>query len=423
MTGQSTNHRGAAGGRSVARRSTPCRRRACAGSTGSGGSSQAPAAQQTTPPEPERVDLVDLMHQLRGKPPTPDSQTDPPSRRVVLVPIIASKPSTGFRVGLGANIEFGLGSSASRLSSINTALTILHRKQVAANFQPLLYGRDEAWLLLGENQFSPPSLKDTPLGVLAGEEGPEVAYNLIRFSDTYARRVRVHLRRRRLRLRAAGQVRTHVPGRLGVPRLLGYTRIRHERANSRGAVDQSHLRRPRLSERRHARPARGHELPHVHQGLPWRRLDVAAPAHRRPPLPEADDERPPSRRGLGLRGHRHLGHPRRISRCRRWAAICAAAPDADTPKASCAASRLVSFEAEYRAMLMANGSSASRSSRTRRPSATRRRQRTSVDDWYPGGGVGVRFQLQKRSRTNFTIDFGFGRKARDAFYVGLMDTF
>jgi len=380
-------------------------------------------APQAAPAETERVDLVDLVRRLRGKPPTPDHENDLPERRVILVPIIASKPSTGFRVGLGANIEFGLGSRATRLSSINTALSISTRKQVSANFQPLIYGRDDAWLLLGENQFSAPSLNDTPLGVLAGQEGPEVEYHLIRFSDTYARRIRGHLyagaglvyRRQSdfeptssadsafLAYSAKHGFDTGAQTAAGPSISLIFDDRDYPNDATRGMlVDTSYRmyikdflggdstwQRLLIDVRRYRKLTTNGR----HRAAVWGFADLVtsgtAPYFSLPTM------------GGDLRGRSGRGYAEGQLR----------------------GDRLVSFEAEYRAMLMANGLVGLAVFANTATVGDQASSTHIFDHWYPGGGIGVRFQLQKRSRTNFTIDFGFGRNGSHAFYVGLMDTF
>ena len=45
------------------------------------------------------------------------------------------------------------------------------------------------------------------------------------------------------------------------------------------------------------------------------------------------------------------------------------------------------------------------------------------DDVAPGGGVGLRVSMNKRSRTNICIDVGVGRQGSKGLYLGLQEVF
>ena len=106
--------------------------------------SSAASAQGTSPAsadgsEEARTDLFDLIRKIRKKPPEAATADD---RRTsfTIVPIIASKPSTGVKVGGGANIEFVLGDPATtRTSTLNGAVTYSTRGQFGAG-ESLLCG-------------------------------------------------------------------------------------------------------------------------------------------------------------------------------------------------------------------------------------------------------------------------------------------
>ncbi|SFV55765.1 hypothetical protein MNB_SM-4-78 [hydrothermal vent metagenome] len=41
----------------------------------------------------------------------------------------------------------------------------------------------------------------------------------------------------------------------------------------------------------------------------------------------------------------------------------------------------------------------------------------------PGAGLGLRFMLQKKTRTNLTLDYGFGNYQSSGLYLRLNETF
>ena len=141
--------------------------------------------------EAERVDLVDLARKVFKKPAAPPG--DPERVRMALAPIFASKPTTGFRIGIGATFELALGDETARLSSLNTGLSFSTKKQLAFTFQPLLYGGSGRWTLDGENQITPSGVSDIAAGDLASRDADQVGYHSLRFFDTYARRIRPSL--------------------------------------------------------------------------------------------------------------------------------------------------------------------------------------------------------------------------------------
>jgi outer membrane protein assembly factor BamA len=148
-------------------------------------------AQAPPSPPAERVDLVDLARKAFKRPPPPAG--DPDRTRMALAPIFASKPTTGFRLGVGATFEIALGDETARLSSVNTGLSFSTKKQLAFTFQPMFYGGSGRWLLDGENQITPSGVSDVAGGDLAARDGDQVSYHSLRFFDTYARRLRRNL--------------------------------------------------------------------------------------------------------------------------------------------------------------------------------------------------------------------------------------
>jgi hypothetical protein len=137
-----------------------------------------------------RTDLFDLIRKLREKPPEEAVKGD---RRVVftIVPIIGAKPTTGFRAGAGANIEFALGDpTTTRISVLNGDTTISSQGQFGAGAVLLLYGPHNRWKFEGRNSFKGARNGNVVLGTRAGPGGaPEIDYDSVRLFNTYLYRV------------------------------------------------------------------------------------------------------------------------------------------------------------------------------------------------------------------------------------------
>jgi outer membrane protein assembly factor BamA len=103
--------------------------------------------------------------------------------------------------------------------------------------------------------------------------------------------------------------------------------------------------------------------------------------------------------------------------------VAQARPGRGYPEYRFRGEQLLYFEAEYRATLtrnglfgmvfFANGTTVSSSLSGER----------LFDSVAAGGGFGFRFRLQKRSKTNFCVDFGFGRDGSRGVYVGIGEAF
>lgn len=137
-----------------------------------------------------RTDIRDLIRMLRKKPPEEAIKDD---RRVAftVVPVIGAKPTTGFRAGVGANIEFALGDlTTTRISVLNAAAAISSRGQFGAGSALQLYGRDNGWKFDGRNGFNVKRNGNVVLGTGAAPgSAPEIDYDSVRLFNTYLFRV------------------------------------------------------------------------------------------------------------------------------------------------------------------------------------------------------------------------------------------
>jgi hypothetical protein len=82
---------------------------------------------------------------------------------------------------------------------------------------------------------------------------------------------------------------------------------------------------------------------------------------------------------------------------------------------------MVDAEAEYRIQLTRNGLFGM-------VLFTNFESFTDIDTWNfgspaPAGGLGLRIKLNKYSRTNISIDYGWGRQGSHGFFVNLGEAF
>ena len=154
------------------------------------------ASAQTTgpPPSPQtavagdddagRTDLIDLIRMWRKKPPAPASERQ---AKWTIVPILSSKPGLGVKLGAGADVEFKLGDPATtRFSSLTSSLAFSTHKQVSVSENVRLYGPHNRWKVEGQNHYNGKSSDNVMLGTSSiSEVEPDIRYYSLQFVDTY----------------------------------------------------------------------------------------------------------------------------------------------------------------------------------------------------------------------------------------------
>jgi outer membrane protein assembly factor BamA len=137
-----------------------------------------------------RTDAIDLIRMWRKKPPR--SQADIEREAAwAIVPILSSKPSTGVKLGVGADVEFNLGDAATtRYSSVTSALAFSTHKQISVSENLRLFGRDNAWMFDGQNHYSGGASDNVTLGTSSTAGlAPDIRFYSLQFFDTYYHRV------------------------------------------------------------------------------------------------------------------------------------------------------------------------------------------------------------------------------------------
>jgi len=143
------------------------------------------------------VDAGDLWRRVRHHHTTPvdtleaDDSTPVEPRRsfIVIAPSIGSKPSTGINGGLAGNIAFISGdSSSTRLSSVSGGLKVSEKGQTLSGMKLAIFFPDDRWLLQGDNRFSWTSQNTYPLGGAATSADAEfLKYDQLRVYETVYR--------------------------------------------------------------------------------------------------------------------------------------------------------------------------------------------------------------------------------------------
>jgi hypothetical protein len=160
-----------------------------------------PAQAQDAAEEPATVqpgptiDVADLWHRLRHKdePSQADAaaDADPQRRFLVIVPALGSRPSTGFTLGLNGNLAFFRGDAKStHISSMVGGFRVSQKAQVLANVRFSMFTEGDRWFLQGDNRLNWTSLDTYALGSNSGTGGAaNLKYNFFRFYETAYRTV------------------------------------------------------------------------------------------------------------------------------------------------------------------------------------------------------------------------------------------
>jgi surface antigen Omp85-like protein len=159
------------------------------GGTAHAQDSDRPDAPPAVQPWPT-TDVSDLWHKLRAKDEAPEQDADEPdeaSRRFfVLAPGIGARPSTGLTLGLNGNMAFYRGEPATtHLSTMIGGFRVSQKMQVLSNVRFALFAPGDRWLVQGDNRVNWMSLDTYSLGSSAGTAGSvNLKFNAIRLYDT-----------------------------------------------------------------------------------------------------------------------------------------------------------------------------------------------------------------------------------------------
>jgi outer membrane protein assembly factor BamA len=156
------------------------------------------ASQQATPTEPTdtvRVpqrDIMDVLSQvLHGKPKLSDSIKIPPQTVITVLPAISASPTTGLLLGVSGNAVTRLGTDEStNLSTVSASVNYTTKKQFNILLRSNVYTPANRWKLEGDWRYLDSNQPTYGLGpTLPGDLESPMDYYLVRFYETVYRGV------------------------------------------------------------------------------------------------------------------------------------------------------------------------------------------------------------------------------------------
>jgi outer membrane protein assembly factor BamA len=138
----------------------------------------------------ETVDVIDLWKHVRNKPLT-TAEPDYSEPMKALAPVIGAKPSSGAFGGVAGNVAFFRGEPATtRISSVVASLTYSAKKQTSASGRFLIFTRNDAWRIEGDNRAQWTSQDTYGLGTATPSEAAvDAKFNFFRVHETVYRRL------------------------------------------------------------------------------------------------------------------------------------------------------------------------------------------------------------------------------------------
>jgi len=135
------------------------------------------------------VDAFDLLRKIRKKELTPqeEAEANDPSRPMyAFAPVIGYKPSSGVQLGAAGNVALFLGNpETTHISSAVASLTFSSKKQTSGTVRFGLLARDDHWKLDGDNRFQWTSQDTFGLGTeTAPADEVNVAFDYFRIYET-----------------------------------------------------------------------------------------------------------------------------------------------------------------------------------------------------------------------------------------------
>lgn len=391
------------------------------------------SAQPIVPPAgdpPPTMDVGDLLRKLRKSPPPAPSAPDDRSLIVTLAPVIGAKPTFGAIFGLAGNLAFHRGDPATTsISSSVLSATVSTQKQTAINARTTMFGQDDRWRLETDHRFQWTSQPTFGLGMNSARPASErVRFDLFRLYQSVFWRARNDL---------------FIGGGLNFDAQTNVRPMSGEEASwsSSAYVEYSE--------------ANGLPLPSQIAAGPG--VDVIWDSR--------DSFITPGAGSLARVGYRaffdgFLGGDSRwdrltvdartyrpVTRSRRhllalWAyadfVVDGVAPYFNLPATASdtyarsgrgyaeghfRGEKLAFVEAEYRGPLLRNGLLGFVAFANATTVSNRAVDERLFDHVAPGGGLGLRLLLNKRSKTNLAFDIGFGERGNRGIYLAVQEAF
>jgi hypothetical protein len=400
---------------------------------------QTPSPSAAPPPQVvPQVDLLDVWHQFRNKPTQPDKRPEAQGVMIAAAPIIGWNPTFGMTFGAAGQLAFVKGDpQTTRISSTVASLSYSTKHQVLFNARFDIFTQDDRLFIEGDNRIYSSGQTiyglgtDTPSSV-----GIDADYNFVRLHDTVSRNVGhdVYLGAglafdsytniRPATASAAewssspfvtyssqhdlpldSQQSGGVTINVAIDRRVGEIDARRGwlvsafyRLSFDGLLGgDSNWQLLHLEGRAYVplagRPPAGSRVPARHRLAFWTFSDLTT--NGTPPyfdLPETVSDNY-ARSSRGYRQGRYRGE------------------------------RLVYGEVEYRGMLTANGLFGMVAFANTATLTNLETGEHLFDSFAPAAGAGLRVLFNKRSRTNFCIDFAVGKEGSRGLYFAIQDAF
>jgi len=383
------------------------------------------------------LDAGDLWHVLRhGRADPlagdPGASAPTPGRNhfFVVAPTIASKPSTGLSAGLNSNLAFFAGDDkTTHISSISGGLRVSQKKQVLSGVRFSVFTADDHWFVSGDNRLSWTSQNTYGLGADTLPVGPgteNLKYNALKFYETVYRTVRPHLfAGLGLNFSSHGNIR---PGDGQLPNFDQSAYVAYNELH--GFSDQGQTS---------AGTSAGLLFDTRDNGINAQRGWFASAAYRTFFDGFLGGDSSWQELTVDVRTYRKLTHDGR-QKLAFWFmsdnVVNGTAPYLDLPATGSdgrsargysdgryRGEHLMYGEIEYRGTITHNGligfvAFANTTTVNNVDAGTK-----LFEDFAPAAGFGLRVLLNKRSRTNLTADYGWGKEGSRGLYLGIQEAF
>ena len=146
-----------------------------------------------SPPPPTLVDVGDLLRHVRHKNASDgDGYSAAPAKRFfVVAPTMTAKPSTGLTLGLSGNMAFVDGDpKTTHISSVSGGVRVTQKQQTLSGARLSMFTADDRWFVQGDGRMSWTSLNAYSLGGNAPlSSGENFKFDALRLYETAYRKV------------------------------------------------------------------------------------------------------------------------------------------------------------------------------------------------------------------------------------------
>ena len=379
----------------------------------------------------ETTDIFDVWRKLRHKEADPQATAwDYRKPMVAFAPVIGAKPSSGVLLGAAGNVAFYRGDpSTTHISSVVASLTFSTKKQTALTDRFTMFARDDRWRLEGDHRFQWTSLETYGLGTSADTRaGVQANFDFFRLHQTAYYRLR--------------------------PGLFAGAGLYFDNHTNVGPAEGEEVE---WAESPYVRYSEEHGLPLDSQisagpslDLLWDNRDsfinpdrgwLAKASYRTLFDGFLGGDSSWQKLNLDLRTYANVSRDRR-HKLAFWVfadlVVGGVAPYLDLPATAwtpTAAPRrgysegqfrgekLAYGEIEYRATLMRNGLLGMVAFLNTTTVTNLEDDEHLFDSFATGGGAGLRLLINKRSKTNLCLDFGFGKQGSRGVYLAIQEAF